>query len=112
MSEATLPVAAVSREEVKRLRDILHRQASRDLIHTEVRKATLFLQEAVWKDQVVLHQVLHIVVLHQKAAADLHTAADHLPDLTHRVPHHQGHPQDLHQTVAVAVLQEEDSLKQ
>jgi hypothetical protein len=118
MKEAILPVAVVSREEVKHLRDILHRQASLDLIHTEVQKATLFLQEAVWKDQVVIHQVLHIVVLLQRAVADHHTAVDHLQDLTRqdhlRVPHHPDHPQDLHQTMAVAVaeLQEEDSLNQ
>jgi hypothetical protein len=50
--------------------------------------------------------------------ADHHTAVDHLQDLTRqdhlRVPHHPDHPQDLHQTMAVAVaeLQEEDSLNQ
>jgi hypothetical protein len=107
-----------SRGEAKHLRDILHRLASPDLIHTEVQKVTLFLQEAVWKDQIVLHQVLLIEVLLQKAVGDLHIAADHLPDLTHpdhphQDPHQDPHP-DLHLAVAavvVAVLQEEDSLR-
>lgn len=113
-------MVVVSRGETKHLRDIPHRQTSPDLIHTEVQKATLFLQEAVWIDQVVIHQVLLIVVLLQRAVADRHTAADHLPDLTHQghlqdppLPDHPQDPHpDLHQAVAVAVLQEEDSLKQ
>jgi hypothetical protein len=103
-------VVVVSRGEAKRLRDILHRLASPDPIHTEVQKAILYLQEAVWKDQVVIHQVLLIVVLLQRAVGDPHIAADHLPD-----PTHPDHPhQDLHLAVAavVGVLQEEDSLRQ
>jgi hypothetical protein len=113
-------VVVVSREEAKLLQYILRRQASRDLIHTEVLKATLFLQEAVWKDQVI-HQVLPIEVL-QRAVADRRTAADHhqvptpqdhLPDLTHP-DHPLGLHPDLHRAEAVEaeVLQEEDNLKQ
>ena len=100
----------VSRGEAKHLRDILHRQTSPDLIHTEVQKATLFLQEAALKDQIVIRQVLLIVVLLQRAVGDPHIAADHLPD-----PTHPDHPhQDLHLAAAavVGVLQEEDSLRQ
>ena len=107
-------MVVVSRGEAKHLRDILHRLASPDLIHTEVQKVTLFLQEAVWKDQIVIHQVLLIEVLLRRAVADHLTAVDHLQVPTHPDhPHQDPHP-DLHLAVAavVGVLQEEDSLRQ
>lgn len=109
------------REEVDLLRDILHRLIRAGLILTEVQKAILFLQEAMLKDRVVILRVLLIVVLLQRAAADLHTApdhrtvADHLQDPTHP-DHLQDHPHRvlLHQAEVEVVeveLREEDSLK-
>ena len=105
---------ALSREEVNLLRVILRRQTNTDLILIEVQKAILFLQEAMWKDRVVILQVLLIVVLLQRAVADHHTVADHPQDLTHR-DHLQVPPHPvLHQAeveVVEAELQEEGSLK-
>ena len=103
----------LSREEVSLLQDILHRQTNIDPILTEVQKAILFLQEAMWKDRVVILRVRVIVVLLQRAVADLHTVADHPQVPTHR-DHLQDHHPVLHQVeveVVEAELQEEDSLK-
>lgn len=108
----------LSREEMNLLQDILHLQTNTDLILPEVQKAILFRREAVWKDQVVTHRVLLIVVLHQKAVADHLTVADHhqvptLQDPTRLDPLQDPHPV-LHQAEAEEVeveLQEEDSLK-
>jgi hypothetical protein len=96
------------------LRDILHLQISTtDQILTEVQKAILFLQEAVWRDRAIhqgpLPQVLHLIL--QVGAADRPTAAAEVhirPDL-HLVPHLV---EDLHQAVVVVPLQAGDSQKQ
>jgi hypothetical protein len=100
----------LSREEVSLLQDILHRQTNIDPILTEVQKAILFLQEAMWKDRVVILRVRVIVVLLQRAVADLHTVADHPQVPPHRA-HLQVPPHQAEAEVVEAELQEEDSLK-
>ena len=107
----------LSREEVNLLQDTLHRQTSTGLILIEAQKAIQFLQEAVWKDRVVTHQVLLTAVLLQRVVADHHIVADHRIVADHpQVPTHRDHLQDphpvLHQAeVEVVELQEEDSFK-
>ena len=95
------------------LPDILLRQASTDLILTEVQKAILYLREAVLKDRALL-RVLQVLPILLAAAADLHhhTAADHLVLTLQDLPLHQV----LHQAVALhqvaeVLLQEGDSQK-
>ena len=111
-AEAIHTMEAVFREGAKRLLHILHPQASTGPIPTEVLKATLHPQGAVWKDQAVIHQG-HIVV-HQ---ADLPIAEEvNQEDLTLQV--HQAH-QALQEVVLLQVAEAEevhppegDSIKQ
>lgn len=93
------------REEVILLQVIQHLPASTDRIHTEVLKAILCLQAAVWKDPVHLH----MAALLQAAAG--HTAVVEnpevlIPDL-HLVLHQAPRPAEavLHPAVAVDPLQ-------
>ena len=107
----------LSREEVNLLQDTLHRQTSTGLILTEAQKAILFLQEAVWKDRVVTHQVQLTAVLLQRVVADHHIVADH-PQVPTLLDHLQDHLQDPHPVLHLAEvevveveLQEDDSFK-
>ena len=113
----------LSREEVNLLQDTLHRQTSTGLILTEAQKAILFLQEAMWKDRVVTHQVLLTAVLLQRVVADHHIVADHRivadhPQVPTLLDHLQDHLQDPHPVLHLAEvevveveLQEDDSFK-
>jgi hypothetical protein len=95
----------VFKEEVILLQVIQHLPASIDRIHTEVLKAILYPQVAVWKDPVHHHmEALHLAVADHIAAAENQEALilqDH-----HLVLHPVHHPVEADLQVA-----EEDLLQ-